>query len=857
MKKVDSDQIEKYLSLKNAPKGDPEKNFKVALYLVACCFHPDFSDASNFGVLANLLGSVGYKGKLSELGRDDYQNTLEDLCAKKALMKLGSFEVYAAPSQVKCIESQIRVREEKDLYGIYGEDKGYYVFFIEDEDGSSYDLRSKYVMLPKDEVKAYCIQGSGVAYMDTLLKKRACVLGRLQLIGGKNRYAKLNPDEKNLGDIQFEFASKEDVGDAKSGDVVVAEILSRNNGGCFVKTREVVNNLGDLNSIIVMAVLRNDIPSDWPSNLLRSTSRIPTEVSEEDWRGREDLRSLPLVTIDGEDARDFDDAVYCRREGRDWRLFVAIADVSYYVKPGTLLDKEAMVRCNSCYFPNYVIPMLPEKLSNGICSLNPDVDRLCMVCEMLIDNQGKQKESRFYPAVMRSHARLTYTEAWQMISTGTTSIEEHQEITGDIKNLYELYKILDKNRVRRGGISIEGHEVHFLFDENKEIAGIEPLIRNDAHKLIEECMVAANVAAATFVAENKSQTLYRVHAKPTEKKLGMLISQLARYGLSLTGGDDPKPSDFAKLYAAIANRQDADIIGEFLLRSMSKAEYTPENIGHFGLALDKYAHFTSPIRRYADLQLHRTIKYILEKKQKCSWGKIGAKSYTKPELIALGTKCTQRELAADTAEREVDSELTCIYLEKFIGEKFTGTITACTGFGVFVRLNDFMIDGMIYIGNFSSYVGINEQNQTLTEGNRTYRVGDEIEVILAAVDAQQHKLDLLPYYENQKNWKKRVVEKNISSRDKSEQRRRKAQKDTAPLDKEKFLHKIADISRPVEATEADLVKRVKTKDDWSSELMAADHYVNPLKMPSRSTKMSYIKSKKKSAFSGGKGKKKR
>ena len=268
-----------------------------------------------------------------------------------------------------------------------------------------------------------------------------------------------------------------------------------------------------------MAVLRNDIPSSWPDNMPKALARIPDIVSEDDWKGRPDIRDVPLMTIDGEDARDFDDAVYCHREGRGWKLYVAIADVSYYVRPGSVLDHEAVNRCNSCYFPNYVIPMLPEKLSNGICSLNPDVDRLCMCCEMDINEKGETTKYAFYPAVMRSHARLTYTEAWQMISEGTAKYPEHEAMIPHVKELYNLYHALDAYRKRRGGISIEGTEQHFVFNENMEITGVEPLERNDAHKLIEECMIAANVAAACFVAENRCQTLYRVHAAPTQGRV--------------------------------------------------------------------------------------------------------------------------------------------------------------------------------------------------------------------------------------------------------------------------------------------------------------------------------------------------
>ncbi len=825
--------LEVALGQEHAPKGDPATDLKTAIYAVCALYHPQFKGVAALGVVSGLLGRVGYTKGLPAGGENACRRILSELVEEQALSKLPGFEVYAMPSQIEQGESKVAAREESDFLG--SERTKRYVFHVSGLKGEDFLLKSMIVILPGDTVEYQAITGSGIAYCGRLVKKRVCVLGRVMPLGaskarpGVARAASLMPDEPNLASLGFEFETPEDLGEAKAGDVVIAQILERGSGHCYVKTRQVVRDLGSLNNIIVMAVLRNDIPSSWPDNMPKALARIPDIVSEDDWKGRPDIRDVPLMTIDGEDARDFDDAVYCHREGRGWKLYVAIADVSYYVRPGSVLDHEAVNRCNSCYFPNYVIPMLPEKLSNGICSLNPDVDRLCMCCEMDINEKGETTKYAFYPAVMRSHARLTYTEAWQMISEGTAKYPEHEAMIPHVKELYNLYHALDAYRKRRGGISIEGTEQHFVFNENMEITGVEPLERNDAHKLIEECMIAANVAAACFVAENRCQTLYRVHAAPTQKKLDMLIPQLARFGLSLPGSvDKPSSADYAKLADAIAKRKDGKILGELLLRSMSKAEYSPENIGHFGLALEKYAHFTSPIRRYADLQLHRVIKHILEKQGKAPWGKIGQRSYTKPELMVLGARCTEREIAADTAEREVDFELACTYLEKFIGETVKGTISGCTRFGIFVHLDDFLVDGLIFIGNFPGYLNFDQRTESLiSDKGKVYRIGDPIKVVVAAVNAAEHKIDLMPTGMGS-------TAKYRKDRDRILKKREADRKAAGgPVDKEALFKSLSDISRAQEASDGDNVERPQIQAGWGSELTSSVHYSNPFSMPSR------------------------
>ncbi|MBQ8024615.1 MAG: ribonuclease R [Succinivibrio sp.] len=843
---TEKQRLTSLLSLKSAPQGKIEGDFRVALYAVAALYQLDFSKNSNFGLCASLLGSLGFKGDVSRYKVEDYYNTLDDLVAKGSLVQICDKKVYAVPSEVKIITAKVRAVENPLLKGI--DDVKHYSYVISDETGKEYHLNTDLVIMPNDEVEAVITKSSDVAFVKNLTKVRQCVLGRIMLFGKKK--ASLMPDEANLKEMFFDFASDSDLGEAKSGDVVIAQIVKRVGLNRFlVKTREVVKDIGNLNNIIVMAVLRNDIPHIWPDNLIKSLSRIPNEVSAKDIHGRVDLRDIPLVTIDGEDARDFDDAVYCKKEGTGWRLFVSIADVSYYVKPGTLLDKEAVNRCNSCYFPNFVIPMLPEKLSNGICSLNPDVDRLCMTCEMVISKVGKIESYKFYPAVMRSHARLTYTEAWQMISEGTVIFEEHKSVMDDVKELYNLYQAFKKDRRNRGGISVESEELHFVFNENMEIEGVKPLERNDAHKLIEECMIAANVAAATFVAEHQAQTLYRVHAKPMEKKLGLLVNQLARFGLSLKGGDSPTSKDYMMLADSVAGREDAKIINELILRSMSKAEYSPDNIGHFGLALEKYAHFTSPIRRYADLQLHRVIKYLLEKEQKHDWGRIGSRSYTKAELVALGVKCTDREIAADTAEHEVDGTLACIYMEKFIGEVVNGTVTACTKFGVFVHLDDYGVDGMIYIGNFDSYMSFDERTQTLVSNRgEVYAVGKKIRVVVSGVNEEEHKIDLRP-----DTMSKKELMYLKKERDSLVAKREKISQNAPHSDKEKILKNLADISSARVASDEDKVQRKVAKKGNSASL-EKEYISNPygtavnmgqIKFPKKGKKKSKSKKGKK------------
>lgn len=543
---------------------------------------------------------------------------------------------------------------------------------------------------------------------------------------------------------------KEFINGARMGTVVVVELLQR--GTRRTKTTgKIVEILGDqmgTGLAIDIALRTNEIPFTWPEAVIKQTSGLKEDVPEEAKEGRVDLRSLPLVTIDGEDARDFDDAVYCEaKRGGGWRLWVAIADVSYYVRPGTALEREAYSRGNSVYFPSKVVPMLPEALSNGLCSLNPQVDRLCMVCEMTISTQGKLSGYRFYEAVMNSHARLTYTKVWKILNGDEELREHYHELVPHLEELHKLYKILDKSREERGGISFETEEPKFIFNAEKRIESIERTVRNDAHKIIEECMIFANISAARFVEKAEEPALFRIHDKPTSENLAPLRTVLSELGLTLGGGKEPTPKDYAKVMDSVADRPDHEMLQTMLLRSMKQAIYDPENRGHFGLALQAYAHFTSPIRRYPDLSLHRAIKYLLAKlnnlpkeQQKAT----GGWHYSMNEMLQMGQHCSMTERRADEAVRYVDDWLKCDYMQDHIGEEFTGIITSVVGFGFFVRLDELFIDGLVHVSSLDNdyyrFDGVGQRLQGESSG-QIYRLGDKVKIKVEAVHMDERKID--------------------------------------------------------------------------------------------------------------------
>ncbi|MGM0525713.1 MAG: ribonuclease R [Pseudomonadota bacterium] len=544
----------------------------------------------------------------------------------------------------------------------------------------------------------------------------------------------LIPDSDNMG--------------ARHGQLVVVSITRRPNRRTspIGKITEVMGDHMAPGMEIEIAIREHDIPNEWPEGIDEELAQYSEEVPKEAYAGRVDLRDLPLITIDGEDSRDFDDAVCALPEDKGWRLWVAIADVSYYVKPGTQLDNEAVNRGNSVYFPNNVVPMLPEKLSNGLCSLNPNVDRLCMVAEIEVGPRGKLKQSRFYPAVMNSHARLTYNKVKKILDGDKELREQYKDVISNIEELHNVYKALAAVRKRRSAIEFDTQETRFIFNAQRKIERIEPVKRHVAHKIIEECMIAANVVTARFIEEDDDvNALFRVHEAPADERLTNFRAFLAELGLSLSGGDSPTPTDYGKLLEEVRDRPDHELIETMLLRSMQQAVYQPQNEGHFGLALKSYSHFTSPIRRYPDLILHRAIKSILRKKEGSEEGLSGAWSYSDKQLDDLGVHCSMTERRADDATRQVDEWLKCEFMLDHIGMEFEGVVSSVTNFGLFVRLNDYQIDGLVHISNLGDdyYQYDNQKGMLIGENTRTiYRLGDNVKVRVKTVDLDERKIDL-------------------------------------------------------------------------------------------------------------------
>jgi ribonuclease R len=542
--------------------------------------------------------------------------------------------------------------------------------------------------------------------------------------------------------ISHEFVVAPDAaGGAKPGQVVTVEIVAQpsKHAQPVARVIEVLGNYADPGMEIEIALRKHALPHVFSPAAEQLCARMPDGVTSEDAAGRTDLTALPLVTIDGETARDFDDAVYCEpargKGGNDgWRLLVAIADVSHYVQHGDALDEEARNRGNSVYFPRRVIPMLPEKLSNGLCSLNPDVQRLAVVCDARIDANGEIATYKFYPAVFRSHARLTYTEVAAMLEDASSeAARRHTAVLPHVRHLHRLYKVLVQARERRGAIDFETIETEMVFDQQGKIARIVPVRRNDAHRLIEECMLAANVCASDFLRRHDHAMLYRIHEGPTPEKLAAAREFLKGFGLQLGGGDEPHARDYAKLLGRVRDRPDAQLLQTVLLRSLQQAVYSPDNVGHFGLAYESYTHFTSPIRRYPDLLVHRAIKQALRRRR-----------YEPGDWHELGAHCSMTERRADDATRDVVAWLKCYYMKDRVGETFAGSISGVTSFGAFVALDDVYVEGLVHVSELGNdYFHFDAAKHQLM-GERTrkrYRLGDRLRVGVARVDLDSSRID--------------------------------------------------------------------------------------------------------------------
>ena len=575
------------------------------------------------------------------------------------------------------------------------------------------------------------------AVVEVLERNTQSVVGKLYQESGVGFVV---PDNKRLSkDIVIPSS---EIGEARQGQIVVAEILDQPTKRTppIGRVLEILGDHMGPGMETDIAIRTHNIRVAWPETVETQIVDLTPEVAEADKQDRKDLRKLPLVTIDGADARDFDDAVYCEPKPKGWRLLVCIADVSHYVTPGSALDQEGKLRGNSVYFPDRVIPMLPEVLSNGLCSLNPQVDRLCMTCEMYIDKSGSVSRSQFYPAVMRSHARFTYDAVATMLDGDQVLAEQHAGLLPHLQNLHELFKVLNAGRQARGAIDFDTTETRVEFNELKRVERIVPVVRNDAHRLIEECMLAANVAAARFLLRKKLQALYRIHEGPQEEKLNDLRTFLAELGLSLPGGKKPAAADYAKLLDLIQGRPDRHLIQTVLLRSLSQAVYSSDNVGHFGLSFPAYTHFTSPIRRYPDLIVHRAIKHLLE------GGSAEDFDYGKAELQSLGEHCSSTERKADEATRDALDWLKCEYMMDKVGEDFNGIITSVNSFGVFVELDEIYVDGLLHITALDNdYYHYDPVGHRLT-GERTGRVirlGDPMRIRVAKVNLDERKIDFI------------------------------------------------------------------------------------------------------------------
>ncbi|PID48963.1 MAG: ribonuclease R [Proteobacteria bacterium] len=606
------------------------------------------------------------------------------------------------------------------------------------------------------------------AIVEVLERGTEQVVGRLAIESG---IAFVIPDNSRIS--QDILIPPDQLNGAEAGQIVVAGILEQptRRAKPIGKIIEVLGHHMAPGMEIDIAIRSHELPHDWPPQVMDEADKFTVDVPEKAKEGRGDLRTIPLVTIDGENAKDFDDAVYCQYEGHYWRLLVAIADVSAYVRPDTALDKEAALRATSVYFPGKVIPMLPEILSNGLCSLNPKVDRLCMLCDMKINDEGEVIDYTFMQAVMNSAARLTYKQVAAMVIDQDEPLrQEYAHLVRHLDDLHALYRILHKARTTRGAIDFETTETRIVFSADRKIEDIVPIQRNDAHRIIEECMIIANVCAAHYLKQHQMPALHRVHDQPSIEKLEDVREFLAGVGLSLGGGMEPEPADYARIIEQIEGRPDAHLIQTVLLRSLSQAQYSPDGeIGHFGLAHDDYAHFTSPIRRYPDLLVHRAIRHLL------TGGTAATFRYSMADMLALGEHCSMAERRADDATRDVEAWLKSEYMQEHVGETFDGIISSVTNFGLFVELANIYVEGLVHVTALDNdYYRFDPIRHRLTGENagRVFRIGDRLRVKVARVDLDERKIDFIladdkPATDKPKGKTKPAKSKSPSTRSKS------------------------------------------------------------------------------------------
>ncbi|PHQ80895.1 MAG: ribonuclease R [Coxiella sp. (in: Bacteria)] len=558
------------------------------------------------------------------------------------------------------------------------------------------------------------------------------VVGRFIEEGGATF---VDPDSKSIA--QDIIIPPQQVGGAKPGQFVVVEIINQPTKRRQA-TGKVVDILGDIITPgleVELALRSHELPFEWPDEVIAESDAIPDHVTDADRKGRKDLRDLHFVTIDGEDARDFDDAIFCKKNGTGWTLYVAIADVTHYMKPGSALDTEAIARGNSVYFPSKVIPMLPEKLSNGLCSLKPNVDRLAMVCEMQIDKKGCLESYDFFAATIHSHARLTYTFVAKALKEGKT---DDAALYPHLKEFHNLFEKLLASRHKRGAIEFNTVETQIVFDENSKISKIIPRHRNEAHRMIEEAMLLANVSSADFLERAEISALYRNHEHPEEAKLLSLRDFLKVFALKLGGGNKPSPADYSTLLAQIEKRPDFHLLQTVMLRSMRQATYGPVNRGHFGLAFERYTHFTSPIRRYPDVVVHRGIKHLVAGK------KVSKFMYDVEMIEDICSHCSLTERRADLATRDATDWLKCEFMQDKVGKEFEGFITDVTGFGVFIELKDIYVQGLVHITALKNDYYHYDSTHHLLRGKKSgksYQLGDRLKVLVARVDLDKRQID--------------------------------------------------------------------------------------------------------------------